>query len=411
MLSREEIAEIEALIAEYPDPRAASIEALMVVQKHRRWVSDEALRDVAAMISMSADELDGVATFYNLIYRRPVGQARDPVLRQRELLHRGLRDDPPRARSEDSAFATARPPATTASRCSRSRAWAPASAAPALMIDEDTHFNVTPERLDSILAGDPDRGPRSPEDAMAERPLTQHIRPGEEPPDLAAYERLGGYRALRKVLRDLDARGVQSLVKDAGLRGRGGAGFPTAAKWSFVPLGDGAPRPKYLVCNADEMEPGTFKDRVLLEGNPHQLIEGHADRGLRHRRRPCLHLPALGVPPGGEAAAEGDRRGLRRGLPRPARARLGLRARARPPHLGRPLHLRRGDRAAQRARGQARDAARQAAVPAGLGAVRHADHRAERRDAVQPAAHRRARRGVVQGALASARTAAPSSTA
>jgi NADH-quinone oxidoreductase subunit F len=109
---------------------------------------------------------------------------------------------------------------------------------------------------------------------MAERPLTQHIRPGEEPPDLAAYERLGGYRALRKMLRELDAKGVQTVVKDAGLRGRGGAGFPTAAKWSFVPLGDGAPRPKYLVCNADEMEPGTFKDRVLLEGNPHQLIEG-----------------------------------------------------------------------------------------------------------------------------------------
>ena len=109
---------------------------------------------------------------------------------------------------------------------------------------------------------------------MTERPMTQHIRPGEEPPDLAAYERLGGYRALRKMLKDLDARGVQALVKDSGLRGRGGAGFPTAQKWSFVPLGEAAPRPKYLVCNADEMEPGTFKDRVLLEGNPHQLLEG-----------------------------------------------------------------------------------------------------------------------------------------
>ena len=109
---------------------------------------------------------------------------------------------------------------------------------------------------------------------MNERPMTQHIRPGEEPPDLAAYERLGGYRALRKMLKDLDARGVQNAVKESGLRGRGGAGLPTAAKWSFVPLGDGAPKPKYLVCNADEMEPGTFKDRVLLEGNPHQLIEG-----------------------------------------------------------------------------------------------------------------------------------------
>ena len=67
---------------------------------------------------------------------------------------------------------------------------------------------------------------------------------------------------------------VQAAVKESNLRGRGGAGFPTAQKWSFVPMGDDAPRPKYLVCNADEMEPGTFKDRLLLEGDPHQLVEG-----------------------------------------------------------------------------------------------------------------------------------------
>ena len=64
------------------------------------------------------------------------------------------------------------------------------------------------------------------------------------------------------------------MVKDSNLRGRGGAGFPTGQKWSFVPMGADAPRPKYLVVNADEMEPGTFKDRLLMEGDPHQLIEG-----------------------------------------------------------------------------------------------------------------------------------------
>ena len=64
------------------------------------------------------------------------------------------------------------------------------------------------------------------------------------------------------------------MVKDSNLRGRGGAGFPTGVKWALVPLGDDAPRPKYLVANGDEMEPGTFKDRLLLEGDPHQLIEG-----------------------------------------------------------------------------------------------------------------------------------------
>ena len=67
---------------------------------------------------------------------------------------------------------------------------------------------------------------------------------------------------------------VQEEVKNSGLRGRGGAGFPTGVKWSFTPMGSDAPRPKYVIANADEMEPGTFKDRFLMEGNPHQLIEG-----------------------------------------------------------------------------------------------------------------------------------------
>ena len=65
-----------------------------------------------------------------------------------------------------------------------------------------------------------------------------------------------------------------ALVKESNLRGRGGAGFPTAQKWSFEPRGTDRPRPKFLIINADEMEPGTFKDRLLLEGNPHGVIEG-----------------------------------------------------------------------------------------------------------------------------------------
>ncbi len=104
-------------------------------------------------------------------------------------------------------------------------------------------------------------------------PLTRNIRPGHPPPDFAAYERTGGYKGARTAL-GMAAGDITTLVKDSSLRGRGGAGFPTGMKWSFVPMGPDAPHPKYLVANADEMEPGTFKDRVLLEGDPHQLIDG-----------------------------------------------------------------------------------------------------------------------------------------
>jgi NADH-quinone oxidoreductase subunit F len=106
-----------------------------------------------------------------------------------------------------------------------------------------------------------------------ERPLTQHIRPGEPPMGLDGYRRAGGYRAVQAVVGQMAPQELTELVKRSGLRGRGGAGFPTGMKWSFVPMGDDAPKPKYFVANADEMEPGAFKDRYLLEGNPHQVVE------------------------------------------------------------------------------------------------------------------------------------------
>ncbi|HEY3269292.1 MAG TPA: NADH-quinone oxidoreductase subunit NuoF [Armatimonadota bacterium] len=107
-----------------------------------------------------------------------------------------------------------------------------------------------------------------------EQPLTKNIKRDGAATSIEEYEAAGGYQALRRALRDMSPADVVAAVKDSNLRGRGGAGFPTGAKWSFVPMGDGAPHPKYLVANADEMEPGTFKDRLLMEGDPHQLIEG-----------------------------------------------------------------------------------------------------------------------------------------
>jgi len=106
-----------------------------------------------------------------------------------------------------------------------------------------------------------------------ERPLTEHILVNGPPLSLKEYEKTGGYEGLRKALK-MEPQEVQEMVKNANLKGRGGAGFNTGMKWSFVPMGPNAPKQKYLVANGDEMEPGTFKDRLLLEGNPHQLIEG-----------------------------------------------------------------------------------------------------------------------------------------
>lgn len=106
-----------------------------------------------------------------------------------------------------------------------------------------------------------------------EKPLTEHISSGKAPPDIRAYEKTGGYSVLKKAF-SMEPEEIQKIVRESGLKGRGGAGFSTGMKWGFVPMGEHAPETKYLIANADEMEPGTFKDRLLLEGNPHQLIEG-----------------------------------------------------------------------------------------------------------------------------------------
>jgi NADH-quinone oxidoreductase subunit F len=108
----------------------------------------------------------------------------------------------------------------------------------------------------------------------AETPLTGDIRPDGEPLGIREYRRTGGYEALRMAVLEMTPAEVIEEVKASNLRGRGGAGFSTGLKWGFVPKKDGASTRRYLVANGDEMEPGTFKDRVLLEGNPHQLLEG-----------------------------------------------------------------------------------------------------------------------------------------
>lgn len=106
---------------------------------------------------------------------------------------------------------------------------------------------------------------------MGRKLLLQHDHiPGIH--TLEVYRQHGGYSALRKALSSMSAEQIVEEVKASGLRGRGGAGFPTGMKWSFLAKPPGVPR--YVVCNADESEPGTFKDRYLMERIPHLLIEG-----------------------------------------------------------------------------------------------------------------------------------------
>jgi NADH-quinone oxidoreductase subunit F len=104
--------------------------------------------------------------------------------------------------------------------------------------------------------------------------LTKNIAGGGKRADFAAYARGGGYEAVRKVVGKLAPADVVQVVAESGLAGCGGGGFPTGRKWQAMPPRAARPGPRYFIVNADEMEPGTFKDRYLMEGDPHQLLEG-----------------------------------------------------------------------------------------------------------------------------------------
>ena len=150
MLSSEERREIEAEFAHYPDKRALTIDAMKVVQKHRGWVSDEALKDIAELLEVSVDELDSVATFYNLIYRKPVGRhvilVCDSIscwmmgydrLRDHLTNRLGIKMGETTA---DGRFTLL--PIVCLGTCDH---------APAMMVDEDLHRDLDTETIDSIL--------------------------------------------------------------------------------------------------------------------------------------------------------------------------------------------------------------------------------------------------------------------
>ena len=177
---------------------------------------------------------------------------------------------------------------------------------------------------------------------------------------LDGYRARGGYEAAKQAL-GMKPADVIELLKTSGLQGRGGAGFGTGLKWSFMPTGND--RPKYLVCNADESEPGSFKDRLLIERGPHQMLEGLVIGGwATGAEKTFIYIRGEYAEPARILAGRHRRRVPRR-HPRQGRDGQRLRARGRAPARRRRVHLRRGDRPPRVARGQEGPAAQEAALP------------------------------------------------
>jgi NADH-quinone oxidoreductase subunit F len=188
---------------------------------------------------------------------------------------------------------------------------------------------------------------------------------------------------------------VTDVVKNSGLRGRGGAGFPTGMKWAFI---DNKNWPHYVVANADESEPGTFKDREIMEGNPFQFLEGVAMCLLRGRRERRLRLPARRVLAAGRLPRRKDRRNGRGGLPGQETSSARTTRLKSSPTSGAGAYIC-GEETAlleslEGKRGQPRV---RPPFPPVVRLVRQADHRQQRGDPHQRPAHPVERRGLVQG--------------
>ncbi len=261
--------ELDSLLAPFRGQgRTALLPALHAVQESLGWIPPEAAQAVARALSVPLADVYGVVTFYAMFYERPAGRTiiricKGPLCAMRgsrvllENLKRRLNVDEGEP-TEDGSWMVEFVPCL--GLCEH---------APAVLVGTEAFGPVT--NLQDVEALLEQRLARpQPRVGGPVRRLTAHLNGGRL--SLADYRNQGGYEALAGALNTMTPKDVREAVKASGLWGRGGAAFPTGRKWELAAQADG--EPKYVVCNADESEPGTFKDRVLLETNPHLILEG-----------------------------------------------------------------------------------------------------------------------------------------
>jgi NADH-quinone oxidoreductase subunit F len=263
---------VEAM-QKYPDRRSAAIPALHAAQEVHGWCSPEAITQVAAVMQLTPAYLTSVATFYDMLSTEPKPRNDVFVCTNISCSLRGADE-----LYEAMLVAAAESPDVSVRSFECLGA---CDIAPMASVNGEYVGPLTPEDAGTIIEDLRSGQPVLPDKQLRARktadpsPAKSVLFEDIDEPDLntlAVYQRRGGYEQLKRAV-DTPREDVLKQIMDSGLRGRGGAGFPTGRKASFLPHGDMA---KYLVCNADESEPGTFKDRELMQKCPHMLIEGIA---------------------------------------------------------------------------------------------------------------------------------------
>jgi len=280
ILAPELHARIEEIAARYPDRRSALLPALHLAQRSLGGcVQADGVAEIAALLGVPLSTAFGVQSYYTMFNRQPIGRyhlqldVNVPAMlagADELLLHLekqlGVRAG---ETTPDGLFTL-----------SKVQDLGSCGTAPVLQVNDRYYENLTPARVDELLS-ETRRGPLPDWQPEAHWGSSCNIllrrRGNPRARELAEVRKDGGYLALEKAI-GLAPEELVAEVKAAALRGRGGAGFPAGMKWGFLPKERA--KPVYLVCNADEGEPGTFKDRQIMEFDPHLLLEGMIIAGL-----------------------------------------------------------------------------------------------------------------------------------
>ena len=273
-------AKFEKLETSYPVKRSALIPMLIYAQDEFGYISDEMIAEIAHRLDLNNVQVEETLEYYSMLRRKPMGKYHVQVCTNVACMLKGGNELFALAKkrleighketTQDGVFSLEEVECIGA-----------CTGAPAMQVNYDFYENVTPLKFDRIIEElDGGKHPQ-PEPVTSgslhdrhvlETPLISRCWGVKNSHKLDVYVMHAGYKALEKALKEMTPESIIEEVKKSNLRGRGGAGFPTGMKWSFVPKD--SPKARYVICNADESEPGTCKDRPLMEMDPHQMIEG-----------------------------------------------------------------------------------------------------------------------------------------
>jgi NADH-quinone oxidoreductase subunit F len=268
------------LVTRYPVKRSALIPMMLYAQDELGYLGDEILEEIAKRLDLNIIEVTETLTYYSMLHRKPVGRYHIQVCTNISCMLRGANELYQHVQKRLGIGNKEVSPSGTFS-LEEVECIGACTGAPCLQVNYDFHENLDAAKADAILeqleAGKIPKpvpvisGALHPRDPAEVVVITKRFGiPNSTKID--TYLQTGGYKALEKALKQMTPESIIDEMKKSNLRGRGGAGFPTGMKWSFVPKDTS--KPKYVLCNADESEPGTSKDRPLMELDPHQMIEG-----------------------------------------------------------------------------------------------------------------------------------------